>query len=314
MAYFANQTKNIYDGLACIFCVVPYRTVMDVRTKFILSMFILAGAVGAVSVFVYISATSDPFADGGQEIPLRPTSIEDGGTGGVDPLFPIGGGENNETPERKPVGTISLETPETPEYEAEKDPGSRSNRARYRVRMHAPWSQLQHGTFYPAGAHLSPMVAWAHRLKNTVFATGTLASDGMEIMAETGATKTLAGELQELGKEGRLHNYNIGKRIDAPGEDSVIIVLSNTAPFASVVSMIAPSPDWFIAAHNVRLFENNQWVKKSSVPAVLYDSGTDSGTTFTAKDADTAPPEPIHRFAKAPVVPIATFDFIRIED
>ena len=110
-----------------------------------------------------------------------------------------------------------------------------------------------------------------------------------------------------------LLHYGTGKRIDAPGEDTVSVLLSTTAPYVSVVSMIAPSPDWFIAAHNVTLFENGNWVERLSVPAVLYDAGTDSGTTFTAEDSDTDPAEAITRLADAPTLPIATFEFMRIQ-
>ena len=286
---------------------------MDVRTKFVLSMLGLAAVVISLGVFVYISATSNPFTEQ-EEIVFRPVVVDTPSVG-LTTLFP--GGGTDEPAETGPaiIGTITLGDTQTPEKEEQRNVTVlQPNEARYAVHMSVSWSPLQHGDQYPEGAHLSPMVAWSHRMENTVFATGTPASDGMEIMAETGGTATLIQELRAFGSEGRLYGYGIGKRIDAPGEDRVTLVLSHNAPFASAVSMIAPSPDWFISAHNVPLFENGQWVKRRSVSAVLYDAGTDDGLTFTARNADTQPPEPIGRLEGAPVVPIATFDFIRIDE
>ena len=181
---------------------------------------------------------------------------------------------------------------------------------RYTVLMHISWSPALHGEWYPDGAHLSPMVVWSHRLENTVFTTGEPASDGMEIMAETGATGTLREELDTLGNGGYLFHYNTGTVTDAPGEDSTSLLLSPTAPYASAVSMIAPSPDWFVAVRNVKLFDNGRWITRKKVPAALYDAGTDGGRTFNARNSDTNPAEPITRFAGAPAVPVATFEFV----
>ena len=107
------------------------------------------------------------------------------------------------------------------------------------------------------------------------------------------------------------------KELTRRARNSVRLTLSRNAPRVSVVSMIAPSPDWFISAHNVTLFENGRWTERKTVDAVLYDAGTDSGITFTARNNDTNPPEPITRLlpdSTIPItVPIAVFEFIRTE-
>ena len=76
--------------------------------------------------------------------------------------------------------------------------------------------------------------------------------------------------------------------------------------------MIAPSPDWFVSARNINLYENGDWVEEMSVAAPLYDAGTDSGEEFDSEDEDTDPKEVISRVADAPEAPIAVFTFTRV--
>jgi hypothetical protein len=65
--------------------------------------------------------------------------------------------------------------------------------------------------------------------------------------------------------------------------------------------MLAPSPDWFIAAKNINLLENDKFITEVTIDAVAYDSGTDSGSTFTSPNADTNPAENISKITSAPL-------------
>ena len=67
--------------------------------------------------------------------------------------------------------------------------------------------------------------------------------------------------------------------------------------------MIAPSPDWFIATRNVELYKDGEWQESLTIPARLYDAGTDSGETFTAANDDTNPKEPIVGLENQPEPP-----------
>ena len=300
--------------------IVWYRISMNVRTKFFLHMTILFAVVAMFGMFVYITATEPVFEDTDESLPFRNIDIESGGGNdiGFNSILP-GRNDGTETP-APPTETgavVTLADPIVPEKElSDSDSGGSEpldGEVRYRVLLRISWSPSLHADWYPDGAHLSPMVAWSHRVPDTVFTDGEPAGDGMEIMAETGATDTLRKELDAFGEDGYLFHYTVGTVTDAPGEDSVSLLLTPTAPLVSVVSMIAPSPDWFIAVRNAELFENGRWIGRKTVPAVLYDAGTDDGDSFTARNRDTNPPEPITRFPDAPTVPIATVEFMRIQ-
>ena len=289
---------------------------MDVRVRFILSMTGLGVAVVVLGVLVYISATTNPFNDEVDGPVLTPTPIDavegSAGSGASVGGSAADGGDTVVPEEPEVVATITLADTVVPGEEIDEDAVPvAENEAVYTVRFITSWSKRLHPDWYAEGAHFSPMFAWSHRLKNAVFERGGLASDGMEIMAETGAPPTLESELKDLRQKGFILSYGVGKVINALEEESVTITVSKTAPYASMVSMLAPSPDWFVSAHNVKLFDDGQWVERKVLPAVIYDAGTDSGTTFTARDQDTSPAEPISFFPDAPVVPIATIEFIK---
>ena len=289
---------------------------MDVRVKFVLALIGLVLVVGVLGFFVYLSATTDPFGDdvsGDTFLPFEPTPVEpESSIFGFDTFFGDGSGDApSEEAEPEVLATVTLRDNEVPSQQLNDVPVTNPSEVTYTVHMRVSWSKQLHQEWYAPGAHLSPMVAWSHRLENAVFKTNTTASEGMEVMAETGGTGPISRELRNLRNQGYVLDYATGKRIDAPGEDSVVLPLSINAPYGSVVSMIAPSPDWFITAHNVVLFENGRWLDRKSVPAILYDAGTDSGKTFTAHNRNTNPPEPISRVSDAPAVPIAVFEFVR---
>ena len=294
---------------------------MDVRVKFIISLAALVVIVVTLGVFIYFSAASREGTTAVDEtadlLPFDPTPIEpDSEAVGFDTFLSNTPAPVESDPADDPsilaTVTISDTIPPSEQLRFENEEVSADpNEALYTVYMHASWSKQLHQEWYAPGAHLSPMVAWAHTLENVVFKSGDIASDGMETMAESGGTKPIERELRDLRNRGSIFSYSFGSRIDAPGEDSVTLSISRNTPRASVVSMIAPSPDWFIGAHNVLLFENEQWRDRVSVPAVLYDAGTDSGTTFTAYNRNTNPQEPIFRIPDAPPLPIAVFEFVR---
>ena len=57
--------------------------------------------------------------------------------------------------------------------------------------------------------------------------------------------------------------------------------------------MIAPSPDWFVGVDSFLLRNDGKWIDNQTFELVGWDSGTDSGESFTSEDADTNPREAI---------------------
>lgn len=162
--------------------------------------------------------------------------------------------------------------------------------ARYRVTIVQEWSRATHPSTVPPGWHTSPAVLAAHVTPGDMVPVGGAASPGIESMAETGRTSILR---VELSADSSIGDVDFGRGIAFSGSDELEVVATQATPYLSLVSMLAPSPDWFVGFHGVPVFEVDRWRDRAVLDLVPYDAGTDSGTGFTSGDVDTQPRQPI---------------------
>ena len=166
--------------------------------------------------------------------------------------------------------------------------------ARYRVTFSATWSAETHPTSFPSNPHFSGLVGATHHGDVRIWQTGEVASDGIELMAETGGKATLLPEIEHLIEDGEAHGeLSGGGQPTSPSTVSLEFDAVSTHPYVTLVSMLAPSPDWFVGVSALPLMDEGAWRKRVEVSLRLYDAGTDDGTVFTAANADTDPAEPI---------------------
>ena len=174
--------------------------------------------------------------------------------------------------------------------------------ARYRVTFQATWSAETHPTNFPANPHFSGLVGATHNENNRIWQRGKLASDGIELMAETGGKSQLLAEIDALIEAGTAHAALSGGGLStSPASVSLEFEVVSSHPFVTVVSMVAPSPDWFVGVSALSLLaEDGTWKEREEVALRVYDAGTDDGATFTAANADSDPPEAISRLTSDP--------------
>jgi hypothetical protein len=192
--------------------------------------------------------------------------------------------------------------------------------ARYRLTFNATWSAQTHPNEFPVSAHFSGLIGMTHNGNTMLFSKGELASDGIKNMAETGGKNPLDDEIQAFISNGTGSKLISGAGINSsPGDVSLEFDITSTHSLVSVVSMLAPSPDWFIAVSNIDLIENNEWVTSKTITVDIYDSGTDNGSTFLSPDFPTLPPLPIFNITTPPlalnnvVAPVGSITFSKIE-
>jgi PKD repeat protein len=194
--------------------------------------------------------------------------------------------------------------------------------ATYNVTFVGNWNSSNHPADFPSGDYFSTPVGMVHTTGGIFFEEGELASEGIEIMAEDGGTDTLITEIDALIASGMASSSFLGERLTSGFSEATFqITVTNDFPLVTVVSMIGPSPDWFIAVENVALLDNGVFVDDLTVNAVSYDSGTDSGATFDAPNADTDPAENIAKITDAPLgngttvdPPMAMFTFVKVDN
>ena len=174
--------------------------------------------------------------------------------------------------------------------------------ARYRVTVTGNWTSGTHPTDYPSNSHFSPVIGMTHKSGVSMFKENELATEGIEVMAETGGTSPLDDEINAIINTG-MANTLIAKSGLSSGSSTISFELDVDIDFSYVtlVTMIAPSPDWFVAIENVNLYGTNSFLVEKTVNAVAYDAGTDSGTTFASADADTDPAENITLLVAPPL-------------
>lgn len=192
--------------------------------------------------------------------------------------------------------------------------------ARYKLTFNATWSAQTHPNEFPPSAHFSGLIGMTHNSNIMLFSKGELASTGIKNMAETGSKNPLETEIQTFITNGTGSNLISGAGIgSSPGEVGLELDITSTHSLVSVVSMIAPSPDWFIAVSNINLIENNEWVTSKTITVDIYDAGTDNGSTFLSPDEPTLPPMPIDKITTPPlavngvVAPLGSITFTKIE-
>ena len=183
--------------------------------------------------------------------------------------------------------------------------------ATYRVTFDATWSAATHPVNFPSNPHFSPLVGAVHSEQAVFWERGQIASPGIEQMAETGGTANLLSEIETVINEGRaLSSIRGGGIGTSPGATTVQVTVNQDYPLVTLVSMLAPSPDWFVGVNSLSLLDDNgDFSSAMTVDLRLYDSGTDSGSRFDSGNADLQPPLPI-----ALVTSIATdSDFVNGE-
>ncbi len=190
----------------------------------------------------------------------------------------------------------------------------------YQVTFESFWSAETHPYEFPgASAHFSGLIGATHKSDYKMWQTGALASPGIENMAETGGKSPLRNEIMDAIAAGDAEVILSGDGLgNSPSSVSLTFEASRQFPFVSLVSMIAPSPDWFVGVSGVNLIRNGQWLDELSVTLFAYDSGTDNGDAYFSANSDTVPKQPVSRLEVLPflvndrVEPIGRLVFQRL--
>jgi hypothetical protein len=178
---------------------------------------------------------------------------------------------------------------------------AQSSTATYELTFQATWSQPTHPNAFIAAAHFSPLIGGLHNAQVEFWAPGTLATRGIEVMAETGLFTPLRSEVNAAIVAGTATAVVQGISINSPDTTSLTFQADSTHDRLTLVTMVAPSPDWFIGVHGLPLRDaQGQWIAQLDAQLEVYDAGTDSGASFDAPDADTDPADPIRNIQTEP--------------
>ena len=206
------------------------------------------------------------------------------------------------------MGLISAETSQ-----------AASTAVTYNLTFTSVWSPDSHDPNtipLPAGAHWSRLVGATHTNTSTLWQNGSVASTGIRRMAEWGWNQPLNDEVDALITANAADQWiqfptSLGS---ASGTLNHSITVNNAFPYLSLVSMIAPSPDWFVGIDRLALQDGNgDWKASITTDLYIFDAGTDAGTQFTSPNNENLgnPISNKHGVATFSSAPIGTLTLTR---
>ena len=174
----------------------------------------------------------------------------------------------------------------------------------YMLEFEGVWNgtQVEGGTL-PGGAHFTTLIGATHDAGDPLWESGGMATLGIERVAELGNTSALAGEI-----EARITAGTAGEQITVAGINSLPTTTQSTFeievdhPNVTLISMVAPSPDWFVGVSDVSLRNGGLWVESLSVDLHPYDAGTEQGSGFSLFNPATNPQEAITLIDGSPFI------------
>lgn len=167
-----------------------------------------------------------------------------------------------------------------------------ASRAEYELTFDSVWSAATHPFEFPSFPHWSGLVGATHNASVSFWSPGALASPGVQQVAETGGKLQHLAEVNQAVLSGSAEQALSGPGIGvSPGVTTFRFTVSQDYPLLSLISMVAPSPDWFSGVHDLALFDPaNGWLEPT-ITLFMYDAGTDAGTSYASANA----PEPLRR-------------------
>ena len=175
--------------------------------------------------------------------------------------------------------------------------------ATYDITFTSIWNAVDH-TSVPGGAHWSKLVGATHKTTNTFLQIGNLASTGIKNIAETGNNTVFNTEVSTEIINGEADKYIDGSNLGTATGNILISDLAVTKefPLLTLVSMIAPSPDWIIAINSYNLLDTGgDWKTSVTIDMFAYDAGTDSGIDYSSSNIVTNSPETISMISGLPI-------------
>ena len=171
--------------------------------------------------------------------------------------------------------------------------GTLAQSVTYNVTFTGSWTNLDSSS-YPSNAHFTELVGATHSANNALWERRGVASPGIEAVAETGFIQELLTEIaNNQNSETSGPPIVFDDLFNLPNSTSREIEFTEENTNISLISMIAPSPDWFVGLTNISLKENDTWIDNLVIDLHPYDAGTENGTQFTLNNLPTLPQQRI---------------------
>jgi hypothetical protein len=168
--------------------------------------------------------------------------------------------------------------------------------ASYQLTLTTSWTAATFPTNFPGGAHFTALIGGTHNNQVVFWMPGQMASAGIESTAETGSQSALSAEVDAAKTDGKAEFLlATSGNTSAAGTEELIFDINKTFPLVTLVSMVAPSPDWFVGVHDLSLVDNatGEFMQTLTVQLKVYDAGSEDGQAFSLSNANSQPKQAI---------------------
>ena len=188
--------------------------------------------------------------------------------------------------------------------------------AEYTVTFQGAWTTRSTPGGVVRGAHFTTLIGAVHNPLVTFWRPGGTATPGIEAVAELGATRAFRSEiLAEGANVASVVQHPVG--FGGTGRATFDIRVTDDHPLLTLVSMIGPSPDWFVGVSGLSLLDaGGRWRSQHSVNLYPYDAGTEEGEEFSLSNPATSPQGAITGIrgtGKFSDAAMATLSFVRTD-
>ena len=160
--------------------------------------------------------------------------------------------------------------------------------ATYEVTFEGNWTTASTPGGVVAGAHFTTLIGAVHNDGVTFWRSGERASPGVENVAELGVTSRFESEINASPHAAAVIKQSVER--GGTGSATFSIDVTRDHPLVTLLSMIGPSPDWFVGISGRSLLDgSDQWVPRLEVDLFPYDAGTEEGTEFSLDNPATDP-------------------------
>ena len=167
--------------------------------------------------------------------------------------------------------------------------------ADYDISLTTIWTTAQHSSV-PGNAHWSDLIGATHNTEDEFLSIGANATLGIKNVAEFGSNSAFTNEINAAISGGQAdkklqQGFPFAAQVTAAFSS---VMVSEDFPYVTLVSMVAPSPDWFIAVNSENLRSgnpsiNNGWKETYTIDVFAYDAGTDNGTNYGSSNSPNSP-------------------------
>ena len=139
------------------------------------------------------------------------------------------------------------------------------------------------------GLVFSPLAGASHSNRFSFFTIRGFANRAVEDIAELGDNTRFLRLAERIRRQrGEVLSIDSADGPTFAGQRTTLtLTVDCQHPFMTVLSMLAPSPDWIVQINNLNMFDSSRgrFLRQRRMNLITYDAGTDDGGDFTPPPA-----------------------------